>query len=608
MNNIRRDRDGTLSQALQSHTRGFLHKYADIFVFCLVLSCILFSKSMYDEFQLAKAVCFIFFALMVFAAMLFYRQKPKVNFVFFVFTVFFLYVTVQIFASGFHPQFYYTLALLSPLSFIIPVLAEINWKKFLVFINMLVFLSSLYGLWQFFYVVPRPYSFFGNPIFFGEFMMINFPFLVVSFFCFKKNRPVFLINTGFSLLSIMLAASRGVFISLVICLVFLVFLLATSGMFVLKMTKAVIIYSACFVLLALALFLTPRFSGMMKNNISRSAGIFSANSGSVKNRMLMLKTAILMAHNNPVFGLGAGSYKYFYQKYQAESLNQDKNYSFISTSYAHNDYAQILAEFGITGLVLFLAFVFSLVFYYEKASYLLAPGDYVFSFALLASLTGTLVESFFNFPLFILPSCVLFWLYCGFLYSLTAGKNEKSVKISSGVCRLISAAVILTVIIVFFTKPFDFISNFYLKPGAAVKKSGSSITWSLKKAVEYNSCSYFARACLADSYASFKQFNEASAEYEKALALNPYAADLLYDAAIIYIGKGVSGMAENYLKKSIVLFPDFAAAHLALGNVLVALNRQQEAVNEFEIVQRINPGIVEKNYENNLVLFQEVTW
>ena len=63
--------------------------------------------------------------------------------------------------------------------------------------------------------------------------------------------------------------------------------------------------------------------------------------------------------DNPILGAGAGSYKYAYPSYKSDDVTSTRLYD-----YAHNDYLQFLAEFGVIAfLLLVLAVV--LVFYWS---------------------------------------------------------------------------------------------------------------------------------------------------------------------------------------------------------------------------------------------------
>lgn len=70
-------------------------------------------------------------------------------------------------------------------------------------------------------------------------------------------------------------------------------------------------------------------------------------------RMILYQLAIVMFHENPVFGCGWGSYQY-----RADASVIGAIYGRNSDMYAHNCYLQLLAETGIVGFVLFVGAIF----------------------------------------------------------------------------------------------------------------------------------------------------------------------------------------------------------------------------------------------------------
>lgn len=80
---------------------------------------------------------------------------------------------------------------------------------------------------------------------------------------------------------------------------------------------------------------------------SRAERIFTKQDG----RFDLWKSAVEQAKLKPVFGTGAGSYQYYARLFRPAQTQADP-------VYAHNDYLQLLAEYGLVGLVAGLAFLF----------------------------------------------------------------------------------------------------------------------------------------------------------------------------------------------------------------------------------------------------------
>jgi O-antigen ligase len=64
------------------------------------------------------------------------------------------------------------------------------------------------------------------------------------------------------------------------------------------------------------------------------------------------RDTLAMFLDSPLLGTGAGSYKYVYPHYKGDDVTSAKLYD-----YAHNDYLQFLAEFGVIAFLFLVASV-----------------------------------------------------------------------------------------------------------------------------------------------------------------------------------------------------------------------------------------------------------
>ena len=67
-------------------------------------------------------------------------------------------------------------------------------------------------------------------------------------------------------------------------------------------------------------------------------------------RMDLFKAAVEQWKTSPVLGTGSGTYLYYGRKFRTDRMQQDPVYT-------HNDYLELLAEYGVVGAVLFLFFL-----------------------------------------------------------------------------------------------------------------------------------------------------------------------------------------------------------------------------------------------------------
>jgi len=583
---------------------GLFSKFPELLFYSMLFVLLLFSGRIYDQYQLAKSSAFIFFLLSFLLITIF----AKIHIVFkpalIAFILFFLWLMKGILTSNLNPQFYYVLTLCSSAAFLAPLYIKPDIKKFLVFINALVFFPALYGLIQLILGQMRPFSFFGNPIFFGEFLMLNLPLLFVSFYYFRENRMAVFINIMFCLPVMMLTLSRGVFLSFLVSLVFLLYYLFKNSLIDLKKFRFSKTYLAFSAVLVIYMLTVPAVFRSIEAGFKRTTIVFKAGESALKNRILMSQTALEMIKDSPLNGLGVGAVKYYYQKEQAKLLDNE-NYNYVQTSYIHNDYLQLASELGITGILLFAAFFLLLFFSFDRVSPYMPDEKYVFVLALCASVIGILVESFFNFPLFIMPGAAFFWIYCGMIYSFI-NTQEDSFKSGAVAHKILSVAAVLLLVLVLFRVPFDFISNFHLK--YAMNKDikyipGHDIPY--KRAVSFNPRNFYNYAYLGVSYANSREYKEAIEAYKKALDIYPYSPDMLFNLGMVYKMAKDYKTAEKYLKDSIDLYPGFAMAHLQLAKLYIDEKNQSESSKEFFLANKY--GMPVEELDNKLILFKEVT-
>ena len=135
------------------------------------------------------------------------------------------------------------------------------------------------------------------------------------------------------------------------------------------------------------------FSG--KSPAKRIASIFDSQNTSNEWRIEMWIATVDLIKDHPVTGVGAGNWKIavypYYGRFQPSVYRHWRN--------THNDFLQISAEKGLGGLVLYLFFYGSMIFYGIRI-YRKSP-EYeprLFILFLTAMIAGFLVISFFSFP------------------------------------------------------------------------------------------------------------------------------------------------------------------------------------------------------------------
>ena len=100
------------------------------------------------------------------------------------------------------------------------------------------------------------------------------------------------------------------------------------------------------------------------------------------------------------------------------------------------------------------------------------------------------------------------------------------------------------------------------------------------------------------------RIDEAIAEYEKALSLNPGDADAHYDLACGLAR--ISGRLQDAIveyEDAVRLRPEFAAAHVNLGNALLKVpGRSNDAIVHFEEAIHLRPDLAEAHFSLAMAL------
>jgi O-antigen ligase len=436
-----------------------------------------------------------------------------------------------------------------------------------------------------------PASTFVNRNFFAEYIVCTLPFSVLLLTRLKDKTSVFLMtfSLGFNITALMMTGTRSALLALFLllpslpCIVWLVrkqitstgwrvgHCLALAALLIASVLTMGSISTGNAKILSESKQTTP-----IERALFRTASLakpFEYTQGSFSVRTVMWKATARMIAANPIAGVGAGAWEAQIPVYQTIGSQLETDY------YAHNEFLQLVAEYGITGWL----FLLGLLLYLALASYrtwanrtdegkLEAP---VRALAL-SSLFALVVVSNAGFPwrmaatgaMFALSLAVLaasdLRLYSrGFTASLATNWKRSYSRIVLAVALPCSAlavylsqqaiecenklmrAVKMAVTISSSGKPNDTRWNQTKTDMLELTRQGIAINPHYRKLTPI----------VADSLAAWGDWNNALWIWESVLASRPHVVGMISNVARGYVQIGNFAKAQGYLDKARAIQP-----------------------------------------------------
>jgi len=126
-----------------------------------------------------------------------------------------------------------------------------------------------------------------------------------------------------------------------------------------------------------------------------------------------------------------------------------------------------------------------------------------------------------------------------------------------------------------------------------------------QKALEITPDYADAHADLGAAFAQKGQVDKAMALYRKALEINPNYAEAYYNLGNALVQKGQVDEAMVQYQKALEINPNHAQAHVNIGSVLLLKGQVDEAIAHYQKALEINPNIAETHYNLGNALLQK---
>lgn len=228
-----------------------------------------------------------------------------------------------------------------------------QWYNLIVTFILAGFFVALFGLYQNFFMAAtdtswideemfeeigvRVYSTFENPNVLGQFLVLATPLAFAAMWSVKKmsSKILFLVMTSVMGGCLVLTWSRAAWVGIVLAI----------GFFLLMKDRRW--SSLCILALLILPFVLP------ENIISRITSIGNMKDSSTAYRVSIWVAALKMAKDYWLsgIGLGMGAFERVYQNYALNGAG--------FALHSHNFYLELIVEFGVMGLLLFMLIIFS---------------------------------------------------------------------------------------------------------------------------------------------------------------------------------------------------------------------------------------------------------
>ena len=290
-----------------------------------------------------------------------------------------------------------------------------QFKSLLYLFVIAAALSAVYGIYQYIFgdvysqawldaemfedIKMRVYSTFENPNVYGEYLILAIP-IAVSLFWTEKGfwKKAFLLGiVAITTLAMVLTFSRGCWLGILLALAIL----------------AVIIDRRFIILGLIGLMCLPFVLPDTIIQRFTSIGDMSDSSTSYRVYIWMGSLAMLKDYWFSGVGLGETSFNTIYPLY---------SYNNIQAPHSHNLYLQIVSQFGILGLIMFLGVVYN---FYKEATISMLKKKNIILAGIIAGMTGFFLESMFDYTWYNYRVILIFWMVLAFgTVASKLGENE----------------------------------------------------------------------------------------------------------------------------------------------------------------------------------------
>lgn len=291
---------------------------------------------------------------------------------------------------------------------------EKQFKFILYIFSIAAVITAFYGLYQYMFgdlysqawldkemfedIKMRVYSTFENPNVYGEYLILAIPIIAGLLWTEKGmfKKLFWLGSLEVTMLALALTFSRGCWLGIILAI----------GLLAIMIDRR-------FILLGIVVLLFLPFV-LPESIINRFLSIGNMGDSSTSYRVYIWMGTLAMLADYWFSGIGLGitSFNTIYPIY---------SYNNISAPHSHNLYLQLVVEFGIVGLIVFLGMLYN---FYKETIISICKKKNILTSSLIAGVSGFMLQSMFDHTWYNYRVVLIFWIIIAF--GLVSAKVSKS--------------------------------------------------------------------------------------------------------------------------------------------------------------------------------------
>jgi putative inorganic carbon (hco3(-)) transporter len=441
----------------------------------------------------------------------------------------------------------------------------IHLKNILIIVGITASICSIYGILQFFNIdplvwdpsktTPRSVSTFGHKNYFGMFLILTLPINIYALIIVKgiKYKAFFAFSTITSYLALMVSYSRGSLIVFTVLGVFIpiIFLNKLRDIFSFN-SRIMIVLKLLPLLLVVAAIATPT---EIKDNIKKII-----TEKQYQTKIDIFKSSLEVVSKNPIFGVGNGNFiishvKNIYHKFNTQQPTQ-------LLDHCENEYLEIILESGIFALIAYLVIVIILLFrLFKVGKKSNCREKVILSILLFWGLLSFWLYSLVTIAPRFNSSSIFLWMLIALYIILVENESIKIINLNNiiaanrtltGLCALI---IIFSALLLGIRISSTCLSDHYIELANRDSNVKNKIHY-LNKAVKLQKKSI--EAIYQRGYLEFQlhEVEKSLKDFQKIEKIAPNYIDVNHNMASCYYKMDLLDEANQYLLKSVSLYPD----------------------------------------------------